>query len=156
MLPDARGGGLTLRDFRGVCMQRCGRVIGGVAAAGAMVLAIACGGGSSSATSPTGSAGCTPSSSPNTFVIQNNTICPSTMTVKLGSQVTVINSDSRAHEMDSDPHPEHTDCPELNQIGHLEPSQSRQSGNLIVARTCGMHDHTAPDVSSLWASIVIQ
>ena len=55
----------------------------------------------------------------------------------------MLNSDSRTHEMDSDPHPEHTDCPELNQIGFLNPGQSRQSGNLNTARKCGMHDHSA-------------
>jgi hypothetical protein len=89
-------------------------------------------------------------------VIQNNTICPTTLTVTRGSQVTVVNSDSRAHEMNSDPHPEHTDCPELNQIGHLEPNQSRQSGNLNTARKCGMHDHIAPDTLTLKATITIQ
>ena len=58
--------------------------------------------------------------------------------------------------MDSDPHPEHTDCPELNQIGHLEPGQSRQSGNLNIARTCGIHDHIDPDTASLKGTITIQ
>ena len=58
--------------------------------------------------------------------------------------------------MDSDPHPEHTDCPELNQIGFLNPGQSRQSGNLNIARQCGMHDHQSPDTKSLWATITIQ
>ena len=46
--------------------------------------------------------------------------------------------------MNSDPHPEHTDCPELNQIGFLNPGQSRQSGNLNTARRCGLHDHERP------------
>jgi hypothetical protein len=89
-------------------------------------------------------------------VIQNNTICPSALTVRPGTQITVINSDSRSHEMDSDPHPEHNDCPELNQIGHLEPNQSRLSGNLNTARKCGMHDHNSPDTSTLKATITIQ
>jgi hypothetical protein len=135
-------------------MRRLRIWVGG-AVAGAMALAIACGGSSMPATTgPT--SGCTPSSNPNTLVIQNNTICPQTLTVTRGSQVTVLNSDSRAHEMDSDPHPEHTDCPELNQIGRLEPAQSHQSGNLNTARKCGMHDHTSPDVAGLKATITIQ
>ncbi|MGH9142948.1 MAG: hypothetical protein ACRD2I_17585 [Vicinamibacterales bacterium] len=129
--------------------------IGGMLACG-IALAIACGSSSSpsSAAGPTG--GCVPSSSPNTLVIQNNTICPQTLTVSRGAQVTVLNSDSRTHEMDSDPHPEHTDCPELNQIGFLNPGQSRLSGNLNTARKCGMHDHTSPDTASLKATITIQ
>jgi hypothetical protein len=115
----------------------------------------ACGSDSSSGTTgPTG--GCTPSTNPNTLVIQNNTICPQALTVSRGSQVTILNSDSRDHEMDSDPHPEHTDCPELNQIGFLSPGQSRISGNLNIARKCGMHDHSSPDTASLKATITIQ
>jgi hypothetical protein len=127
----------------------------GLAIAAIAVIA-ACGGSSSSSSSTSPSGGCTPSSTPNTLVIQNNTICPTALTVTRGTQITVLNSDSRAHEMDSDPHPEHTDCPELNQIGFLNPGQSRQSGNLNTARTCGMHDHTSPDTATLKATITIQ
>src|SRR3954470_12105654 len=124
------------------------RLWGGGALGFVMALVIACGGGSSSpATGPT--SGCTPSTTPNTLTIQNNTICPQALTVARGTQVAIVNSDSRTHEMDSDPHPEHTDCPELNQIGFLSPGQSRQSGNLNTARRCGMHDHTSPDTASL-------
>jgi hypothetical protein len=86
----------------------------------------------------------------------NGTICPQAITVARGSQLTIQNLDSTAHEMNSDPHPEHTDCPELNQIGHLETNQSRNSGNLNTARRCGMHDHINPDRASLKATITIQ
>ena len=116
---------------------------------------VACGGSSSNNPSaPTGA--CTPSSNPNTIVIQNNQVCPSTITIARGSQVTMINNDSRVHEMDSDPHPEHTQCPEINQIGFLNPGQSRSSGNLNTARTCGFHDHTNPDTTSLQGRITVQ
>lgn len=124
--------------------------------ASALISALVSCGGSSSPGSTSPSTGCTPSASPATFVIQNNTICPSTLTVSRGTQVTILNSDSRTHEMDSDPHPEHTDCPELNQIGFLNPGQSRQSGNLNTARRCGLHDHSAPDNSGLKATVTIQ
>ena len=136
--------------------MRIGRTLLAGAAAAAVALAIACG-SSSAATSPTTpAAGCTPSASPNTFVIQNNQICPQTMTVTRGSQVTILNSDTRTHEMDSDPHPEHTDCPELNQIDFLNPGQSRLSGNLNIARKCGFHDHSNPDTAALKGTITIQ
>jgi len=136
-------------------MQKPG-IWAGAALACGMALVVACGSGSSSSggTAPSGT--CTPSSSPNTLVIQNNTICPQAITVARGTQVTILNSDSRTHEMDSDPHPEHTDCPELNQIGFMSPGQSRQSGNLNTARRCGLHDHTSPDTASLKATITIQ
>jgi plastocyanin len=136
-------------------MSRVGRLLSGVLGASGIAIVAAC--GSTSSPAPAGpSGGCTPSTSANTLVIQNNTICPATLTVTRGTQITVLNSDSRIHEMDSDPHPEHTDCTELNQIGHLEPNQSRQSGNLNIARKCGMHDHTSPDTTSLKATITIQ
>jgi len=136
-------------------MRRFGTWAGGATLAAGLAVAAAC--GSSSSTTPAGpSGGCTPSTSANTLVIQNNTICPATLTVARGTQITILNSDSRTHEMDSDPHPEHTDCPELNQIGFLNPGQSRQSGNLNTARKCGMHDHASPDTTSLKATITIQ
>jgi len=130
-------------------------MIAGGAVAAAFAIAAACGGGSSNnTTGPTG--GCTPSTNPNTFVIQNNQVCPQTLTVAVGSQVTMINNDSNVHEMDSDPHPEHTDCPPLNQIDFLNPGQSRSSGNLTTARRCGFHDHSRPDVAALKGTITIQ
>jgi len=126
---------------------------GGVAAA--LAIAAACGGGSSSSsTGPTGT--CTPSSNSNTVVIQSGQVCPQAITIALGGQLTIINNDSITHEMDSDPHPEHSDCPALNQIDFLNPGQSRTSGNLTVARNCGFHDHTNPNNSALRGTITIR
>jgi plastocyanin len=130
-------------------------MLAGGAVAAALAIAAACGGGSSSSsTGPTG--GCTPSTNPNTIVIQNNQICPSTLTIAVGGQLTIINNDSNVHQMDSDPHPEHTDCPAINQIDFLNPGQSRSSGNLTTARRCGFHDHSRPDVAALKGTITIQ
>ena len=128
-------------------------VLSGFGVAAVLAGVVACGGGSSS-TSPSGS--CTPSTSSNTLVIMNNTICPQAITVTRGTQLTIMNQDSKTHEMTSDPHPEHTQCPELNQIGFLNTGQQRSSGNLNTARTCGLHDHGDPDRSSLKATITIQ
>ena len=47
--------------------------------------------------------------------------------------------------MTSDPHPEHTDCLEINNIGFLSPGQTKETGNLNTVRTCGYHDHGNPD-----------
>ncbi len=126
----------------------------GVVVAAIVALAIACGGSSSPSTGPSG--GCTPSSNANTLVIMNNAICPTTITVARGSQLTIQNQDSRSHDMDSDPHPEHTDCPEMNQIGFLNTGQTRSSGNLNTARRCGIHDHGDPNNNSLKATVTIQ
>ena len=118
-----------------------------------LALSVSCG-GSTSPTPSTGG-GTTPAAT-NTIVISNNALSPQSITVVRGSQLTITNSDSRSHEMDSDPHPEHTDCPELNQIGFLNPGQSKQSGNLNTARTCRIHDHGSPETASLKATITIQ
>jgi plastocyanin len=129
------------------------RTLRTLTAAAAVAGVIACGG--SSSTTPSTGGGTTPTAT-NTIVISNNALSPQSITVTRGSQLTITNNDSRTHEMDSDPHPEHSDCPELNQIGFLNPGQSRQSGNLNTARKCGLHDHGAPDTASLKATITIQ
>jgi plastocyanin len=117
------------------------------------LMAAACGGSSTSSTAPSGGGG---GSSATTITIANNAVSPKTITVPVGAQVTFVNNDSRAHEMFSDPHPEHTDCPEINQVGHLEPGQSRQTGNLVTPRKCGFHDHINFEIITLQGTITIQ
>src|SRR3954471_22305693 len=117
-------------------------------------LTLSCGG--SSAGPSTGGGSCTASATATTITISNNAVCPQNITVPRGTQVTFVNSDSRNHNMASDPHPEHTDCTELNQIGLLSTGASRSSGNLNTVRTCGMHDHDDPNNGSLKARITIQ
>ena len=81
-------------------------------------------------------------------------VSPSSVTIAPGGRVTMINNHSRAHDMSSDPHPEHTQCPEINQIGFLTTGQSRTSGNFNTARTCGFHDHNEPDNTGLQGRII--
>ena len=80
---------------------------------------------------------------------------PQTVTVDLGTRIRWVNSDSRVHEMSSDPHPEHNICPEING-GALTPNQQRETSNLVTARTCGFHDHLFPDTNSLKGTITIR
>jgi plastocyanin len=117
------------------------------AAAALAAAALACGGSSSSPT---------PAPAGPMFSITSLGVTPRTVTVARGTQVTFVNNDSRPHDMESDPHPEHTDCPEINSVGTLSPGQSRQTGNLNTARTCGFHDHLAAENTNLHGSIVIQ
>jgi plastocyanin len=130
------------------------------AACAAAALAVAaCGSsGSSSSSGPT-----SPSTPPSgavattTITIANNTASPRNIVVSRGAQVTFVNNDNQQHEMNSDPHPDHTDCPEINQVGFLNPGQSRQTGNMTTNRTiCGFHDHLQPNVAGLQGSITIQ
>lgn len=120
-----------------------------MAALSLAILAAGCGASGGGLPSPT------PSGS-STLTITPAGVTPKTITVSVGSQVTFVNADAVSHQMFSDPHPEHTDCPEINQVGFLAPGQSRQTGNLTIARTCGFHDHDRPTNQSLQGSIVIR
>lgn len=91
-----------------------------------------------------------------TITITASGVNPSTVTVTRGSQVEFVNNDSRAHQMSSDPHPDHQDCPEINAVGFLSPGQRRQTGNLNTARNCGFHDHDRPNDAGLRGTIVIR
>ena len=117
---------------------------------GALVLA-ACGGGS-------GTPGPSPTpNNPNRITIgSNGAVSPTELVVAPGSRVLFINNDSRRHDMTSDPHPDHTDCQELNQVGLLNPGQSRETGNLVALRTCGFHDHENFEDDRLKGRIVVR
>ncbi len=119
----------------------------------AVAVAVACG---KSSNAPSSNLTCSTLPNATTFLLVNNAVCPQSMTVARGTRVTFINNDSRAHEMTSDPHPEHTDCTELNAVGRLEPGAQRESGNLNIARRCGFHDHINENNNALKGSITIQ
>jgi plastocyanin len=100
-----------------------------------------------------------PSNPTNPYTITISTsgiVGPKQLTVPPGTRVLFVNSHSRRHDMTSDPHPDHQDCPELNQVGALNVGQSRETGNLVAVRTCGFHDHDDPDNVNLRGSIVIR
>lgn len=97
----------------------------------------------------------TPSPSP-TIVITSAGVSPKTIQIAIGNRVLFINNDARSHNMYSDPHPEHTDCPEINQVGFLSPGERRETGNFVTPRSCGFHDHDNPDNNSLKGTITIQ
>jgi plastocyanin len=94
------------------------------------VLLAGCGGGMPSAPSPSA-----------TITVSVTGVSPAEVRVKAGATVSFTNSDIRPHSMVSDPVTIHTDCPSLNDVGTLQPGQSRSSGPLTVVRTCGYHDH---------------
>ena len=141
----------------------------------AATMAAACGGGSSSTptapTTPTTSTPpvtttppattpppttTTPTDSATITISATGSVSPTTVTITRGGRVTFVNNDSRSHDMASDPHPEHTTCTELNQVGFLNSGQSRTSGNLNTARTCTYHDHNLPANAGLKGTVVIQ
>src|SRR6266576_2889401 len=116
-------------------------------------LAVNCG-GSSSPSGPDNSGG-TPTAS-TTITLTSSGASPAAITVAPGTRVLFINNDGGSHFMASNPHPEHTDCVELNQVGLLSPGQRRETGNLNTVRTCGFHDHDNPTNTRFQGRIVIQ
>ena len=91
-----------------------------------------------------------------TVAISSSGASPRNVTVVVGAQVTFVNNDGRPHEIASDPHPTHGDCPQINQVGVIQPGNNRQTGNLTTARTCGFHDHGDPSNDALRGTIRIQ
>ena len=114
------------------------------------LLAAAIGGCGKSATDPD------PPQQSTTITVTGSGVNPRNIIVPLGAQVTFVNHDTAPHEMSSDPHPEHTDCPEFSPLGRLNPNQSRQTANLVTGRVCGFHDHLNPFNNALKGSVTIQ
>ena len=111
----------------------------------------ACGGGGGG-TNPSPN----PPANPNTFTITSAGVTPKELTVSPGTRVLFVNNDNRRHDMGSDPHPEHSDCPEINAVGILSPGANRETANLNTVRTCGFHDHDLPDNNALKGRIIIR
>jgi len=120
------------------------------AAACAMALAASCGGGSPAAPAP-------PVTNPFRVTISAaGTVTPVELVVPPGTRVLFINEHSRPHDMTSDDHPDHLECPAINSVGLLNSGQSRETGNLVAIRTCGFHDHINPGDSRLKGRIIVR
>ena len=124
--------------------------------AGALVALAACGGGSGTPTGPGNTGGGSPGPSGATITIANGRMTPSDVTISVGQSVTFVNNDGRVHNVSSDPHPVHTDCPQINAVGNLGNGQTRLTNALPTARSCGFHDHDDPDNGALKGRINIQ
>jgi plastocyanin len=111
------------------------------------ILTAGCGGGSPSV----------PPIPTTTITINGNgRVTPADIQIARGSRVTFVNQHGSPHDMTSDPHPTHVNCPEINQVGNLFSGQSRQTGAFNTARRCGFHDHGEPTNDGLQGSITIQ
>ena len=97
-----------------------------------------------------------PSTTDVTVTIGANGLTPTEVKIPVGGRVTFINNDVRPHAMSSDPIQTHTDCPAINDVGFLNPGQSRATSPLTTARTCGFHDHTNELDTTFKGRIVIQ
>lgn len=124
-----------------------------------IVAGLMAGCGGSSPTAPSGGSGGGSSSGPGpvgaTITITSGGMSPNTVSVNVGQSVTLVNNDSRSHEISSNPHPSHTECPALN-LGALAPGQSRTSNAFTTARTCGYHDHLDPGNSAWQGQVTVR
>ena len=126
-----------------------------VAVAAGLGLLMACGdSGGGSPTTPSGS-GAGPSGATIT-VGASGSVSPSSVTVSVGQSVTFVNNDSRSHELASDPHPAHTNCPSLNALGTLGAGQTKLTNAFTAAGSCGFHDHNDPSNAGLKGTITIR
>lgn len=127
------------------------------------LLVSACGGGDDNpGTNPSGgggggSGGGGTGGATATITISASGVSPKDITVAAGSRVAFVNNDSRSHDMASNPHPTHGDCPPIEQgVAFIQPGETKLTGNLNVTRVCGYHDHNQPDVVALQGTIRVQ
>ena len=125
-----------------------------------LALAPACGGSNSNPIGPGGGGSGGPGPSGATITISaTGAISPSSVTINSGESVTFVNNDMRAgisHNMSSDPHPAHSDCPAINALGVISPGASKLTNALTTSRTCGFHDHNDPDNPALRGTITVR
>jgi plastocyanin len=124
-------------------------------ALGALIALAACGGGGTP-TTPGGPGSGAPGPSGATITIANNTVTPKSVTITVGQSVTFVNNNGRGHNVSSDPHPTHTDCPAINAVSNLSNGQTRLTNAFTAARACGFHHHDDPDNPAYKGTIVIQ
>ena len=93
-------------------------------------------------------------SSVGAITITSGGVSPKTQTVGYGARVTITNNDSAPHELSSNPHPVHTDCPEIN-APVLKTGQSFTATMAGKAETCGFHDHLNPTNAAFQGTITV-
>lgn len=94
------------------------------------------------------------SASGGAIMMTSSGVDPKTLTVGFGSRVTITNNDTAPHEFASNPHPVHTDCPELN-APLLMTGQSFTATMASKAETCGYHDHLNPTNAAFQGTIIV-
>jgi plastocyanin len=146
-----------MKRIRGPIVITRKHIIRQTGVAAVVALAVACGGGGSN-NNPGGPSpgGGSPGPSGATITISNGTVNPSNVTINTGQSVTFVNNDSRPHQISSDPHPNHTDCPPINGLGTVGANQTALTNALTTARSCGFHDHLDDTNPNLRGTIVVR
>jgi plastocyanin len=133
------------------------------AVAAALLTVSACGGSTTSPTSTppsgggsVGSTGAVGTSGATITIAANGAVSPGQVTVTVGQSVTFVNNDTRTHDMASDPHPSHTGCPAIANVGNLQAGQTKLTFGFSGTGSCGFHDHGNPGDAALKGSITIR
>lgn len=115
----------------------------------------ACGGSGGGPAAP--GAPAPPSTPPAAFTVTITAAgaSPKELRVPMGSRVTFVNQDSRTHQMMSAPHPLHTDCPPINEVGTIGAGETRNTGAFTVQRACGFHDNMRDGDTTLRGQILV-
>jgi plastocyanin len=79
---------------------------------------------------------------PDTITFDGSQFSPATLTVKSGTMVTIKNTSSQDVQMQSNPHPTHTDDSDLN-VGIVSAGQSK-TFTVTNKGTFGYHNHLNP------------
>lgn len=102
-----------------------------------------CGSASVEATAPVA-----PAAGPPTIVIGSAGASPQFLHLFGERKLLVVNRDSRAHAMFSNPHPQHTECAGTLNVGTLQPGESRDldldPGPGPCPCLCNFHDEGDP------------
>ena len=81
-----------------------------------------------------------------TIVYNDNGFSPAQTTVNAGQTITFTNQSSEQIQVDSDPHPVHTDDPQLN-VGVIGAGQSK-TVTVTTKGSFGIHNHLEPTVKA--------
>jgi plastocyanin len=127
----------------------------GAAVLSIAALAAACGGGSSTPPPVTGNP-ITPTvvagSIGATITLSASGVSPADVRIEPTQRVRFVNSDSRPHQINTNPHNFHTDCPPNNTI-IINPGQTVDTAIFSDVKPCGYHDHLLPETQSYWGLI---
>jgi hypothetical protein len=106
----------------------------------------------------------TPLFAADTFVLTPGGVFPKRMVVQDGTRVRVVNKDTVSHRIESNTHPENDECPRINDLGVLQPGESKLTGNMVIElgiNACGFHDEQAGTTfnftnMAMWGRIIIK
>ncbi len=101
-------------------------------------------------TSPSDSTPTTP-----TLTVTDTSVSPTTLQISVGDRVMIVNNGTSIHELQSNEHLVHADCPPMNTPGTLNPGASGLTGTFTLSGTCGFHDHQSPDGASFQGFILV-